>query len=136
MPGLEPGIRRLWCRLQEDVDGRDKPGHDEFANSLFDAAPSSDARASPDGAAASGGRATSPRRRAEPLVFRLCFSASIRLTTLSGFSSRSGTSMVLPDALRRTSFFSASSYSSLNFFGIEMRRLGIEDVAGELDHVL
>jgi hypothetical protein len=28
MPGLVPGIHVLACRLQ-DVDGRDKPGHDE-----------------------------------------------------------------------------------------------------------
>src|SRR6187402_1346842 len=38
-----------------------------------------------------------------PRPFKLCFSASIRLTTLLGFSSRSGSSIVLPLALRFTS---------------------------------
>src|SRR5262249_17476418 len=50
-----------------------------------------------------------------PRPLRLCFSASIRLTTLLGRSSRSGSSIFLPAALRFTSAFSAFSYSSLNF---------------------
>jgi hypothetical protein len=29
MPGLVPGIHVLWAPSLEDVDGRDKPGHDE-----------------------------------------------------------------------------------------------------------
>jgi hypothetical protein len=29
MPGLVPGIHVLTVFRQEDVDGRDKPGHDE-----------------------------------------------------------------------------------------------------------
>ncbi len=29
MPGLVPGIHVLQCFDKEDVDGRDKPGHDE-----------------------------------------------------------------------------------------------------------
>jgi hypothetical protein len=29
MPGLVPGIHVLTVALQKDVDGRDKPGHDE-----------------------------------------------------------------------------------------------------------
>jgi hypothetical protein len=29
MPGLVPGIHVLAAVKQEDVDGRDKPGHDE-----------------------------------------------------------------------------------------------------------
>jgi hypothetical protein len=29
MPGLVPGIHVLLYPKQEDVDGRDKPGHDE-----------------------------------------------------------------------------------------------------------
>jgi hypothetical protein len=29
MPGLVPGIHVLAAPQQEDVDGRDKPGHDE-----------------------------------------------------------------------------------------------------------
>jgi hypothetical protein len=29
MPGLVPGIHDLVGRNKEDVDGRDKPGHDE-----------------------------------------------------------------------------------------------------------
>jgi hypothetical protein len=29
MPGLVPGIHVLCLALSEDVDGRDKPGHDE-----------------------------------------------------------------------------------------------------------
>jgi hypothetical protein len=29
MPGLVPGIHVLASTKQEDVDGRDKPGHDE-----------------------------------------------------------------------------------------------------------
>jgi hypothetical protein len=29
MPGLVPGIHEFVSRGQEDVDGRDKPGHDE-----------------------------------------------------------------------------------------------------------
>jgi hypothetical protein len=29
MPGLVPGIHVFCYRRQEDVDGRDKPGHDE-----------------------------------------------------------------------------------------------------------
>ena len=28
MPGFMPGIHVLRMRLKEDVDGRDKPGHD------------------------------------------------------------------------------------------------------------
>jgi len=31
MPGLVPGIHVLLPLSQEDVDGRDKPGHDEKA---------------------------------------------------------------------------------------------------------
>src|SRR5262249_54308194 len=42
-------------------------------------------------------------------------SASIRLMTLLGSGRSSGTSIVLPFALRRTSVFKAFSYSSLNF---------------------
>jgi hypothetical protein len=30
MPGLVPGIHVLKCRCRKDVDGRDKPGHDEI----------------------------------------------------------------------------------------------------------
>jgi len=29
MPGLVPGIHVLGAYAKEDVDGRDKPGHDE-----------------------------------------------------------------------------------------------------------
>jgi len=29
MPGLVPGIRVFAATFEEDVDGRDKPGHDE-----------------------------------------------------------------------------------------------------------
>jgi len=29
MPGLVPGIHAFRHGMQEDVDGRDKPGHDE-----------------------------------------------------------------------------------------------------------
>jgi hypothetical protein len=29
MPGLVPGIHVLGAGVKEDVDGRDKPGHDE-----------------------------------------------------------------------------------------------------------
>jgi len=29
MPGLDPGIHVFLCELTENVDGRDKPGHDE-----------------------------------------------------------------------------------------------------------
>jgi hypothetical protein len=32
MPGLVPGIHVLAAEKQEDVDGRDKPGHDELAS--------------------------------------------------------------------------------------------------------
>src|ERR1051326_6572479 len=56
-------------------------------------------------------------RRAELLPFTLCFSASIRLMTLLCFSSGSSSLIGLPAALRFTSFFSAFSYSSLNFEG-------------------
>jgi hypothetical protein len=31
MPGLVPGIHVLGATSKEDVDGRDKPGHDEKA---------------------------------------------------------------------------------------------------------
>jgi hypothetical protein len=31
MPGLVPGIHFLVAHWLEDVDGRDKPGHDEMA---------------------------------------------------------------------------------------------------------
>jgi hypothetical protein len=31
MPGLVPGIHVLQRSSKEDVDGRDKPGHDELA---------------------------------------------------------------------------------------------------------
>jgi hypothetical protein len=30
MPGLVPAIHVLHCSREEDVDGRDKPGHDEL----------------------------------------------------------------------------------------------------------
>jgi hypothetical protein len=30
MPGLVPGIHVLFLRCGKDVDGRDKPGHDEW----------------------------------------------------------------------------------------------------------
>jgi hypothetical protein len=30
MPGLVPGIYAIFPRKNKDVDGRDKPGHDEF----------------------------------------------------------------------------------------------------------
>jgi hypothetical protein len=30
MPGLVPGIHVLQRMIEEDVDGRDKPGHDEW----------------------------------------------------------------------------------------------------------
>jgi len=29
MPGLVPGIHVFFCHGSKDVDGRDKPGHDE-----------------------------------------------------------------------------------------------------------
>jgi hypothetical protein len=29
MPGLAPGIHVLLCRSLKDVDGRNRPGHDE-----------------------------------------------------------------------------------------------------------
>jgi len=29
MPGLGPGIHVLLCAGSQDVDGRDKPGHDD-----------------------------------------------------------------------------------------------------------
>jgi hypothetical protein len=29
MPGLVPGIHAFFC-VKQDVDGRDKPGHDEL----------------------------------------------------------------------------------------------------------
>jgi hypothetical protein len=32
MPGLVPGIHVLTALQPEDVDGRDKPGHDEKTN--------------------------------------------------------------------------------------------------------
>ena len=32
MPGLVPGIHVLLWRCKKDVDGRDKPGHDEKMN--------------------------------------------------------------------------------------------------------
>jgi hypothetical protein len=32
MPGLVPGIHVLSAQEKEDVDGRDKPGHDDFRN--------------------------------------------------------------------------------------------------------
>jgi hypothetical protein len=36
MPGLVPGIHVLMAFKEEDVDGRDKPGHDEgYAASAF-----------------------------------------------------------------------------------------------------
>ena len=31
MPGLVPGIHDLLLAVIQDVDGRDKPGHDEVA---------------------------------------------------------------------------------------------------------
>jgi hypothetical protein len=31
MPGLVPGIHVLLSLMQQDVDGRDKPGHDDLA---------------------------------------------------------------------------------------------------------
>jgi hypothetical protein len=32
MPGLVPGIHALLQRTSKDVDGRDKPGHDEMVD--------------------------------------------------------------------------------------------------------
>jgi MFS family permease len=37
MPGLVPGIHVLECQTNQDVDGRDKPGHDHMNGSLMDA---------------------------------------------------------------------------------------------------
>jgi hypothetical protein len=34
MPGLVPGIHVLQTHDKEDVDGRDKPGHDAFVSLL------------------------------------------------------------------------------------------------------
>jgi hypothetical protein len=34
MPGLVPGIHGLLYELDKDVDGRDKPGHDEKARDM------------------------------------------------------------------------------------------------------
>jgi hypothetical protein len=34
MSGLVPGIHVLRCLSQKDVDGRDKPGHDEKGDSV------------------------------------------------------------------------------------------------------
>jgi D-alanyl-D-alanine dipeptidase len=33
MPGLVPGVHAL-CAMIENVDGRDKPGHDEAGHTL------------------------------------------------------------------------------------------------------
>jgi hypothetical protein len=38
MPGLVPGIHALAAKKQ-DVDGRDKPGHDEREVRVFEAVP-------------------------------------------------------------------------------------------------
>src|ERR1700694_410957 len=62
-------------------------------------------------------RRVGERRFAEARPFRLCCSASLRLMTLLGRSSGSTALTGLPAALRRTSVFSALSYSSLNFDG-------------------
>ena len=35
MPGLVPGIHVLAAHEKEDVDGQDKPGHDETARDYF-----------------------------------------------------------------------------------------------------
>jgi len=34
MPGLVPGIHIFDARIKKDVDGRDKPGHDETDSRL------------------------------------------------------------------------------------------------------
>jgi hypothetical protein len=34
MPGLVPGIHVLGAMAKKDVDGRDKPGHDEYGRRL------------------------------------------------------------------------------------------------------
>jgi hypothetical protein len=34
MPGLVPGIHVLLSSMTKDVDGRDKPGHDEFTETF------------------------------------------------------------------------------------------------------
>jgi hypothetical protein len=34
MPGLVPGIHVFFFRRRKDVDGRDKPGHDEERGAL------------------------------------------------------------------------------------------------------
>jgi hypothetical protein len=38
MPGLVPGIHALIVRQTQDVDGRDKPGHDDVDGSSQEAA--------------------------------------------------------------------------------------------------
>jgi hypothetical protein len=40
MPGLVPGIHDLLPLAKKDVDGRDKPGHDEKADEVGDCFPS------------------------------------------------------------------------------------------------
>jgi hypothetical protein len=35
MPGFVPGIHVLICRCNQDVDGRDKPGHDDSQMALI-----------------------------------------------------------------------------------------------------
>ncbi len=69
------------------------------------------------------------RRFAADFPFRLAFSASIRLTTLSGFSSRSAALIGLPEALRRTRRLQRVLVFVLELRGIEMRGLGLQDVA-------
>jgi hypothetical protein len=34
MPGLVPGIHVFFFESKQDVDGRDKPGHDELSSTL------------------------------------------------------------------------------------------------------
>src|SRR4051794_17843163 len=60
----------------------------------------------------------------------------MRLMTFSVRSGGGGSSMVRPLALRRISFFSACSYSSLNFARIKFGLLRLENVCGQVDHVL
>jgi hypothetical protein len=39
MPGLVPGIHVLLPLLPQDVDGRDKPGHDDSADGSLNLTP-------------------------------------------------------------------------------------------------
>src|SRR5579871_6850465 len=73
MPGPEPGIHVFVSVMQEDVDGRDKPGHDEWRDiSIKPTEPRRAVRPGPADAVGRRGRGRAAAARAGAAAARDC----------------------------------------------------------------